>query len=105
MGRHKTQAPSLAPFPPPPDIEGEGANPHHPIRFESTGAGREVVLLGTIRIGEVLPAVGGKLLRATVLFRLPDAPRTMFGCTSFEAARSRCAYLTREWIEAAGLKS
>lgn len=35
MTRTKTQAPTLAPFPPPPDIEGEGVKQHHPLIFGS----------------------------------------------------------------------
>lgn len=29
----RATAPSLAPFPPPPDIEGEGANTHQPLVY------------------------------------------------------------------------
>lgn len=76
---------------------------YSPVRFESTGGGREVALLGSIRIAEILPT-HGRMLRASVLIRLPDAPRTMFGCTSVMAARNEIARQARDWIEAAGLR-
>lgn len=74
------------------------------VRFESTGGGREHILLGVVRIGEIVPA-HGKILRCSVLFRLPDAARTMFGCTSYRAAHEQIEKQVRDWIEAAGLRA
>ena len=74
------------------------------VHFESSGFGRELIKLGSITIGEIMPC-GGKLRRVQVLFRLPDVPRTMFGCTSMQAAHDQAKQLVSEWLDAAGLRS
>lgn len=94
---------TLAPFPPPPDIEAQESS-YAPCRFEPSGFGRELIMLGQIRIGEILPC-GGRLKRVQVLFRLPDAPRTMFGASTMMEARRRAAEQTRAWLEAAGMRA
>lgn len=98
-------------MPAPKEIHGQPDDPgvdevngYAPVHFEPSGFGRERAMLGHVMIGEVSPQHAG-MLRACVRIYLPNAPRSMFGCSSMKAARNKLATVAREWIDAAGLKT
>lgn len=81
-----------------------GGDAYAPLRFESSVMGRELIKLGGVTIGEILPQ-HGRAAKASILFRLPDAPRTMLLCRSMTSARRVALQMTRDWIEATGLRT
>ncbi|QOG20431.1 hypothetical protein [Bradyrhizobium sp. SEMIA] len=74
------------------------------VSFEPLALGREAVLLGKVRVGEIIPLDGSRY-QACFRLTLPDASASIawWPVADISAARRLVAIKIDDWIQAAGL--
>lgn len=74
------------------------------VAFEPLTLGREAVMLGRVRVGEIMPIERGHW-QACFRLHLPEASATSWRpVRSFEEAHRLAAIKINDWLNAAGLR-
>ncbi|WP_240538158.1 cupredoxin domain-containing protein [Bradyrhizobium yuanmingense] len=77
---------------------------HGVVTFEALALGREAVLLGKVRVGEIIPLDAGRY-QACFRLTLPDASASIawWPVADIADARRLAAIKISDWLNAAGL--
>lgn len=85
-------------------MSGEGSR-DGPVVFKPLAAGRELVMLGLVQVGEIIPLEDQRRHKASYRIMLPDCAAVSWRpAVDIEAARRGVLHHINEWLNAADLR-